>query len=168
MSSNTQVHVRPRPRVHASERERLSLGDALGPGGAAVLKEVLQKLSDREFDPAMHAQFPWQRVAGREHTFRRKVGEHDVELSLEGIYSRLTVSGIQDTAQIPQGVMRAAHAAVNQVLALAVSSRIANRLNTFVAERAREEISTTVALKALQLQNARLAIRASCGILVKS
>jgi hypothetical protein len=164
MSSNTQVHV--------ESRERFSLESALGPGGAQVLCGVLQKLGARQFPEDICRELPWQPVSGSERIFHRQVGAHRVELSLQRSVPKLTISGMQTSRAIPHDVMQAAHAAVNQVLALAVSDRIAERLSTYagarVSEVAHEKVTQTVALKALQLQNARLAIRASCGVLVKS
>jgi hypothetical protein len=147
MSTNAQVHV--------TARERFSVHRTLGPGGAKVLDNVLSHLSTRQFPIDICQQFPWQSVAGRRSTYRRMVAGYDVELSFE-------------SGKIPKTVMRSAHTAVNQVLALAVSNRIKERLSQFASQRTSEtlgqSVSQTVALKVMQMQNAQLAIRASVGI----
>jgi len=164
MSSNTQVHV--------ESRERFSVERALGPGGAQVLYEVLQKLCGGQFPREIWQKLPWQPVSGRERTFQIQIEDNRIELSLRSFVPKLTISRMQTRSTIPQEVMEAGHAAVNQLLALAVSDRIRERLSTYasnrVSETAQQKVTHKVALKALELQNARLAIRASCRILVAS
>jgi hypothetical protein len=132
------------------------------------LDNVLSHLSTRQFPIDICQQFPWQSVAGRRSTYRRMVAGYDVELSFESSVPKLTVSGVQGRGKIPKNVMRSAHTAVNQVLALAVSNRIKERLSQFASQRTSEtlgqSVSQTVALKVMQMQNAQLAIRASVGI----
>jgi hypothetical protein len=165
MSTNAQVHV---TALHVTARERFSVHDTLGPGGAKVLDNILSRLSTRQFPVDICEQFPWQSVAGRKSTYRRMVAGYDVELSFESSVPKLAVSGVQGRGEIPKTVMRSAHTAVNQVLALAISNRIKERLSQFASQRTSEtlgqRVNQTVALKAMQMRNAHLAIRASVGI----
>ena len=88
------------------------------------------------FPPSICEQIAWKPVAGSERRFHRRIGNYDVVLALEDAVPRLTVSGMTERGQVvPEFVMQSAHAAVNQALALAVSDRIAQRLQVFAEER---------------------------------
>lgn len=165
MSTNAQV------RVRARKREYFSIDRCLGSGGGTFLCSVLEQLCSGGYTPEIRQRLPWKPVPGRERTYTRKVGEHDVMLELAGTVPRLTVSGLQRTRQVDTATLRNAHAAVNQLLALAICGRVAEKLSVYASEKissqSGERVSQSVALKSLELQQS-LAIRASCKILVNA
>ena len=163
MSTNAQVQVKA--------REHFSVERCLGPGGAKALCEVLQKLSSGGYTADIRERLPWSAVLGQQHVYTRSIGSHNVLVNVDGTSPRIEISGPQRPGTpIEADILNVAHAAVNQVLALAVSEVIATRLAAYASERipARvgDRVTQSVALKALEMQQSRLAIRASCAIRV--
>lgn len=163
MSSNTQINV--------SLRQRVSL-EALGPGSAARLRGVLERIvGGNKPDLAAVCQTAWRAVDGQSQVFSTMVQGYEVAIDLSTNVPTLRIAGrqrIMRNQEVPEVIVRGAHRAVNQVLAVAVAERIATRLTNYAEQRIRQttgaEVTQSVALKALQMQRGQQALRVSCRI----
>lgn len=148
MSSNTQIHARPRPiprtTVYKVQGEdAVAVDQVLGEGGTTLLRKTLAALPAlcQELGQAVAKQLDWQPVRGANDFYQTTVAGVSVVLQLGGAIATVShtheesVLGSTVRPTLKPEVRQAVHQKVNQLLAVAMAQRVREKIKQYVGTR---------------------------------